>query len=85
MIKHLGRRRVCFGHKFRFEKSTASQQSRSVGDRGRDPLRQDPLRPALAALAAQVRQGPRAARADQVQSDPAAMTGDQIRWLRSGL
>ncbi len=74
-----GRRRVCFGHGFRFEKSTASQQSRSVGDRGRDPLRQDPLRPALAALPPQDWLRPGAARPDQIQSNAAAMTGDHRR------
>ena len=45
MIKHSGRTRVCFGHQFRFEKSTASRNpglSEIVGESLFDKIHSDP-------------------------------------------
>ncbi|MDP9097908.1 MAG: hypothetical protein M3N48_02815 [Verrucomicrobiota bacterium] len=55
MIKHLGRTRVCFGHGFRFEKSTASRNpglSEIVGESLIDKIHSDPRwRPFLRKIA----------------------------------
>ena len=54
------------------DKAVAISRSGTLPYRSGEPVRQDPFRPALAALPAQNRPGPRATRQDPVQGDAAA-------------
>jgi tetratricopeptide (TPR) repeat protein len=59
---------------FEWLDKAVAYQDRDSRNRNGKSVRQNPLRPALAALPAQDRQGPRPARQDRVQGDAAAMS-----------